>query len=1155
MTHRITIIATLLFVSQAAIYARPQDGSGSNLSEPASSSAQQTEPSAESDVNSSSRPGTTGSGRIPRTVPRTQPAKAAVVATFELITEDLVASAFFSGPVPRTKAIADDSTLNDVCSIGEQCWAVGERGVVCLSNDGGQTWTTRITPFECSLRSACFLTNKIGWIAGLRMIPGTSRQAAVLLQTRDGGKSWNDLCAGHASSAHELQVVPTAELPGILHVQFFGLEEAIAVTPPVRSNAGNGIFRSSDGGQTWSVIPTDRVGGPWSAAHFLSESEGIVVGQHLSYAVVVSQQAVVINPPQSTLRQVRGVSLGADGNGWIVGDGGHVMTTGNAGVTWKPPAGEFPDRLSDVMDLHTVAHQGSTVLIAGNPGCAVLRSETAGTEWTIHPLPMTGRVTRLHCVSETNVLAVGSFGQILRSEDAGISWQPVRSETLRSGVMTLVTDADRAPWQLLASASGETGVRSVTVQISQPLDDSGTLSTENPAAMSERTRLVVTQFGGNDSTADWMFPRTKPEHHRSSAQLIAEWNRQTDGRLRTLLPLRIAKDIRNWRPSVIVIEPRSEDDAVAAILRDVIPEAMRLAASSEANADLLAQLGLPAWSVERIVSRVPADRTATLSFADADLLPSIGTTTGLLCDAVTGFYEPDAPNSTSEFFRSRAGYEMLWDARESVAVPNLFDGLQNALKSDARRPYLPRSREDLDSLRETVQAAHIESSALNGHLNLATTEDALIGQLQNVGADLPESLALKQLKDLAGLNLQHNNMESYLAVQQEITRRFPASEDARQAAEMLFLFYSSAESRHYRMQAMQKQPGQQTGEMRLPPTERRDYSRSADVLQPIVQSGTAQGFSASAGNSLDALQERWDSHAATALKILAAQRPGVPQPRAVSPTILLRHAANLRNQQRNGEHNTLLSELGQRSDEFGLFAKSEMQVAHQASSPVLPLFNLPRHNERPFLDGALTDHIWEDAQEIPLSPCSQNAAEADTEEFIKQSKRNESSVSSLTMLAWDEEFLYVAARMDRALQSAAAVQPATHRSHDARHDSLDRLELEIDTDRDFTTSFVLTVDESGRTSDRCWLLDKWNPDWFVAVDSDDAAWRFEAAIPLSELSSQPAKPGDLWSIRLRRITPGVLQHELQSGTNAVSAKGTALVRFIRPKVRTRTRAE
>ena len=59
--------------------------------------------------------------------------------------------------------------------------------------------------------------------------------------------------------------------------------------------------------------------------------------------------------------------------------------------------------------------------------------------------------------------------------------------------------------------------------------------------------------------------------------------------------------------------------------------------------------------------------------------------------------------------------------------------------------------------------------------------------------------------------------------------------------------------------------------------------------------------------------------------------------------------------------------------------------------------------------------------------------------------------------------------------------------------------------------------------------------------------RIEAAIPLKELSAAGAKPGDLWNIRLRRIIPGVLQHELQTGTNSVSTDGTGMVRFIRPR--------
>jgi hypothetical protein len=151
------------------------------------------------------------------------------------------------------------------------------------------------------------------------------------------------------------------------------------------------------------------------------------------------------------------------------------------------------------------------------------------------------------------------------------------------------------------------------------------------------------------------------------------------------------------------------------------------------------------------------------------------------------------------------------------------------------------------------------------------------------------------------------------------------------------------------------------------------------------------------------------------------------------------------------------------------------------------------------------------------------------------------------MLAWDEEFLYFSARFSRTALRRSSVEQVANRSHDAKHVNRDRLELEIDTDRDFVTAFHLTVDEAGLTSDRCLMLNRWNPKWFVATDSDDDVWRVEAAIPFSELATKPAKPGDLWSVKLRRVIPGVLQQELVGSSATVSTQGTALVRFIRPK--------
>ena len=331
---------------------------------------------------------------------------------------------------------------------------------------------------------------------------------------------------------------------------------------------------------------------------------------------------------------------------------------------------------------------------------------------------------------------------------------------------------------------------------------------------------------------------------------MAEWNRQTDGRLRKLLPLRIARDIRNWRPSVLVIEPASDDDAIAAILRDVMPLAISLAAGDEADGRRLSQLGLSPWRVDRVVSRVPQNQTATITFRDDDLLPSLGTTSGLLHDATLKLFERSIDVVPSA--DSAAGYELVSDANNAASIANLFDGLDSVLKSDARRPCDFRSRDQIELLKGTLQTAHIESTALNGHMQSSQTEDALIAQLYGMGANLPAALALRQLRDLADINLQQNNMEGYLAVQQEIVRRYPAFEEAQTAAEMLFLFYSSAEARHYRLSASQQKtapPPSAAVALQPTPGTAPENPASSFSVQPKFQAATASPFSSGATNA------------------------------------------------------------------------------------------------------------------------------------------------------------------------------------------------------------------------------------------------------------------------------------------------------------------
>ena len=1120
--------------------------------------------------------------------------KRTTTTTLSLIPRDPEPSMFFSSAVPRTEAIAEDATLNDVCHVGASCWAVGERGVVCRSNDMGQTWSTAMTPIDCSLQSVCFLTNRIGWVAGYRAIPGTSQLSAVLFQTRDGGESWADLSATPQVPGSD--AMTTSTLPGILHVRFFGLDEAMAVTLPVPQRGGAGIFRSDDGGQSWTSLATDQAGSSWNTGSFLSMAEGVVVGQHQSYAAVVSDQAVVINPSQPTLRQMRGVSLNADGSGWIVGDNATIFRTQNSGVTWEPPLTDLPKSTSELSDLSTVAHNGELILLAGHPGACVFRSTTNGEQWDTVQIPNAGRITKLRFASEGVVLAVGSFGQILRSEDDGLTWNAARSFNFRSGVLNLVTNADRASWQLLATTAAEQGVRSVTVQMSQQLRTSDQGSAVNT---SEKSRLVVTQLAGNDAVADWMFPRTRPEHHRSVSQLISEWERQTDGEVRRLLPLRLARELRNWRPTVVVIESISDDDAVAGIFADALVRAIQIAehnelSDTEADHDLitgaesLSALGLPPWHVQRIVRRVPSDRQSSPCYDDHDLLPSLGTTNGLLCDAALRVVAGDARNRPG--IRVRSCYEVVMDRNDTVGITNLLQGIDAASLKGARRSIQNRSGDQLKQLQQVLDKSRIEGSALQGHAKLARAEESLTAELQHVGVDLPPALAVKQLKDLGDLNLQQNNMEGFIAVQQEIIRRYPQTEDGRLAAEMLFLFYSSAEIRCHRTRSKSGSPlgasvaiaSADSPAVSAPATlqESALHTNGSDAfdgsgpvngadsgvetgppvapfITPESRSPQTQGFvpQGQGQDPVAALQQRWDSHAALAFRILSARDTSQVSTRQMDPAVLLRYAVNQRQSDAAGEQSNALAELSQRTDEFGLFAKSEMQLRAAATSP-LPLFNLPRQTERPFLDGRLTDSIWENAQEISLGSGSasgrrrSDSSNADTDASIDEV---DDTVRSFSMLAWDEEFLFISARLEKAPSQNKVVELAAARSHDAKHGDKDRFEIELDTDRDYVTSFQLTVDESGQTSDRCWMLTRWNPQWYVAVDSDETAWRIEAAIPFSELISRPAKAGDIWTVRMRRVLPGVLEHSSMSADAVANVGKTGIVRFIRPKVTTESR--
>ena len=1066
----------------------------------------------------------------------------------KVIQQDPVGSAFSVSVVPRTEFLSDDARLNDVCGIGDECWAVGERGVVVRSHDGGQSWQATFVPKDCALTSVCFLTNQIGYVGGRTFDSFRRRFRGVLLKTTDGGSSWKNIACefdgGRVGEGKLVGAISASKLPPITLIRFFDLENAIAIAASDQMHAGSRVLATADGGATWKVLEGDNARARWKSGAFLTPRDGIVAGDGNASGVVVGSRVITAEQPGYNLREVSGASLNRDGSGWLAGSNGLLLGSLDGGVTWKPSS--LHHSLNDVMDYQTVDHVGETVCVAGSPGSVMLHSVDSGKTWTFRKLDGTAPVRRVRFVGPTTVLAVGAFGTIHRSEDSGLSWKAVRNAGYRAGVLSLVSRPSQISYRMLSKVSGDDGFRAVVVQASGRLPRSGI----DDSLSADHVLHAVAQAGGNDFSLDWMFSRTRPLQGRTRDELMRAWAQQTDGRVDDLLPQRLARTMRMWRPDVITLETDSVDDQLQRIWMQSVDKAHDLAMAADGKQSLLDKIGLPPWRVSRIVVRHSEDATSRLSFGDDTILPRLKTTSGIIaraCRTSASIEEPrvleDSMAPSARIVQRSDSYREVSSAGAVATPSHLFAGIPAVPGGEQRRRI-----GDVDGLAEmeaVVRRSRTEKAALFGHLNNGHAPLDLIARLSQVGNGLPAELQLQQLQHLTQLYVSLENFEGEVAVLKQIAGRFPDSPAAADAAEKLFQFYSSEELRLFRYQAEQQEMATDTQSQIIQAAQKIPgvAVASPDDLRPNGNALPAGGVSLSIdatpghasrlpnshGRDRGLITSNWDRQAEGFLTQLARLAPD----RASSAAVLLRRAANAGRAGRRGERQTFLSQAAESNDFFGLLARAEMQAGHAAVINPVPAVNLPRSDQKPYLDGHMSEACWEDAKEIHL--------------LAGPRTRLPNDADCLVMLAWDNEYIYVSGTVESATGNAMPQDPTRERRHDAKHETRDRVTFAFDIDRDFTTSLHFTIDELGQTSERCWRGRSWNPQWYVAHSADDRVWRFEAAIPLRELGT-PINAGDLWAVNIQRTAPGVLHQSLAIDETTVAdqdTKGFGLLRFIR----------
>jgi photosystem II stability/assembly factor-like uncharacterized protein len=994
-------------------------------------------------------------------------------------------------PTAITRAFRNDAALNSLSFINQSTgWAVGDRGVIWHTEDAGATWRQQQSPVSSSLNAVFFVDAHRGWAVGGQCQPYTSATRGIVLRTDDGGTTWQQL--------------PQPLLPSLCGIRFFDRNHGIAFGQPA-SYTPSGVYSTRDAGNTWQPLPSDA-SGSWLAGDFLEPDAGAVAGPAGRIATLVRRKVVESPLAASSLRSFRAMRLVAPTGGWAVGDGGLLMTTSDLGHSWQTPPASLPETAADHFDFQAVAVEGPNVWIAGSPGTRIFHSADNGNTWQSTATGQTAPLHTLHFVDAEHGWAAGALGNILATHDGGKTWQTQRTGAARAALLAIFANATDVPLELLADSGAADGYITAVDIICNSSSAPGEVASPglslSKSATGQRTREALLLAGAAATNTSWRFPLPAADLALEPTDLLAALNRENDGRAMQQIESHLVRELRMWRPDVIVLphgSTRATDESIATLLEPIIALAVTAAADASQYPELASEVGLPPWQVKKVYGLTPPGTRGDESIASAHFSPWLGAT---LADFAAPartvlFTGHTSPLETLEF-------KSLINNTTPTAAHGIFSGISLAPGSEARRPQADLPVQDLDNLRR-----------------LATRRRNLEQLLERTQGNTAWSAQVNQM--LEGLS---NDAAGSLLVQ--LAEGYQKTGRLDLAADTYFLFARRA-------------PDHPLVDAAL--TWLIQFYASSEIAHRIsIQSATNIHDSAVADKSEVAAATRPTSAAiSNKVQQTAALTPIGP---SSAPAIVLSHDDRLRRAIQLADYlktarPALYAEPAVRFAE--ITAQRQLGFANPAKRFYLSLRQLPETdpwrqcaateewldkpgnappskklgtcrlaNAPPHLDGNLDDSQWETADRLFLRTADSSPSAA--------KGAGEGSTNAEVRLTHDNEFLYVAVHCLKAANVEYKPDDSP-RSRDADLTRFDRVSLKLDVDRDYTTAFELTVDSRGWTADACNGDATWNPTWYVAAANDEASWTVEAAIPLAELVEKPPTARDVWALAVRRTIP------------------------------------
>lgn len=271
-------------------------------------------------------------------------------------------------------------------------YVAGENGKFLKTTNGGNTWIDKevwggvVSP----INGMYFINSNVGWVVS------QSAELGFAFKTTDGGDTWSLDFLDGLTMFRTIFMVDN-------QYGFIG---------------GMGVYRTTNGGLNWVRTPATP-GGSVRDMYFFDANTGLTVGADYIWRTTNGGNTWTMVYPGQTNVELYSVSFIDDLNGFVSGARGMILKTTDGGLTWNELTNIYINiiRLDDVHFINS-----NTGIVVGDDGGKIYRTSDSGTTWSLIESGITPVLRAVDFFDDNIGVAVGRYGIIRRTTDAGISW-------------------------------------------------------------------------------------------------------------------------------------------------------------------------------------------------------------------------------------------------------------------------------------------------------------------------------------------------------------------------------------------------------------------------------------------------------------------------------------------------------------------------------------------------------------------------------------------------------------------------------------------------------------------------------------------------------------------------------------------------------------